>query len=105
MSTFVEFSWSWTTATLLVLSGVAQWIVRTRIRTHHLEVFNSLGLSKKWWKADLGSGFLEWLFMFRYLSLNDNALTVYCLVSKMIWLAAVYFFFTEPIFFESRTIS
>lgn len=104
MATIVEYSWSWTTASFIVLSAIADWVVRTRIKTHHLEVFHSLGLSKRWGKREEeGSEYTSWLFTFRYLSLNDNTLTFYCLLSKILYLITIYFFFTEPIFYESVT--
>ncbi len=105
MHSHMDYSWGWTTAVFLVLSGIFTWVIRSRLRTKHPAAFRALGLSIGGWQGGANWEFTKWLFTFRYFSLSDKTLTLLCLTTKFIWLATVYFLFAAPIYFEYSTTS
>ena len=105
MSVHTEYSFSWITVGVLVLTTIL-WIALKRIiRFHYPSIYSELAYSGTiklpYWVTD--QNLIKWLFALNYLDLKNKGLILLCIIVKLLWAASIYFVITEPIYFESVT--
>lgn len=94
-------SFSWTTLGFFVGYFVILYILISHIKENHGNIYDGFGGKRVWFSALDQLKFFGFLFGLRYIKLQDNKLNLLAASTKIILIIAIYFIFTQPIYYHA----
>ncbi len=95
-------NFSWITLFFFTSYFAFLYLLVSHIKSVHLDLYESFGGKRIWFSALDQMKFFKFIFAFNYLKVGDRKLTALAISTKMILLCAVYFLFTQPIYFHDK---